>query len=564
MAFDGYLELAGTEVANVSRFQTYVDAHLPGLLLGCDCKCDLLAEVVGDQPYTTPINDDAPWVDANDPDTWGFYGVRPLEIRGLRDGSLNHQITESVRNGGILGRSRHPSKEFRLRGLMAAQDDAAMEAGWAWMLAVAEEGCAGPCGTGGKVCFLSACPTSLEDMGAPETHDLEVFTTQSFRADRMIYGISYTSRFSPPLPCGEIRWTLRLDIDPNWTQPNTAAETGVAELGITELADYDPLQPGQVDLLVMGSNGVVNIMRVEVDDQIRDYVVSDNGEGSGAVWVKVLGGAYLRGASLTANTGKVLQPCMDQFLRQYHNVVVSDGPSVIRDAYPSTGGVLREFDMTFRALSPKPTRASVPVARVDRGTFIAAPGVRIETLDQGIPLCEIERLSWREALLNPSCRATPPPPLPPSSTPSACTPLYGYNSAYVVYIPPEYIGEWGDVVPSLTVRAGHAGINSIRARMLANPLGVDVTEVDPCSECASFALTYVPPNADFTVCGLIERAFITVGGQTFNGMQNLYPTRPGEEFTWPLLACGVGYILLVEIGADSAIEDLSLTLTRRE
>lgn len=558
------MSFSGVETANVSRLHTYASAELPGLLKECDCECDLLAEAVGDQPYTTPLNDMAPWVDPDDPDTWGFYGTMPVTVTGLQDSTREYQIVGNIGDGAVIGRERHGPLEFRVTHLLAARNAASLEAGYSWLKAVADGGCAGPCGTGMKFCYLSSCPVDLEDMGSPEEHVLEVFTSvPPLNGPRVLNGIQYTSRFNPPLPCGEIRWTLSMDEDPDWIDFDTPAITGVAQVGATELGVDDIPGPGQADIVVMSSRGPVYSLRVDVDDQIREFVISDNGQGQGALWVEIHGGARLHAATLTANTGTVAQSCRDKYLRQLHNVVVSEGPRIIRDMQPSGGGALRLVEMVYTAVSPRTFRATIDIAGSDRGSLWSAPGVGIDILDHDLPLCERDEPSWREILANPLCPLDPPPPLPPTAS-GNCAPRTAYNASYEISIPDGIVPEWTEMVPTLSIRAGEQGVHGVRVRFLANPLNLRADEIDPCAECSSYAINYIPRGTTLTVDGRIERAYVQAGDQTFSARHNLFSTRPGAEFSWPSLACGIGYLVVVEIAANSDIEELSLSLTSRE
>lgn len=561
--YDGWLSFAGTEVGNVSRIQTYANAELPGLLKQCDCECDTLAEAIGDSPYTTAINDLAPWVDPEDESTWGFYGIMPLTITGLQDSTREYQIEENTQDGGVIGSMRHASKEWRITALLAARDEEALEAGYSWLMAVADGGCQGPCGTGMQFCYLSSCPADLEDLGTPQTSDLEVFRQRRDPDDPLDLGRHYTSRFNPPLPCGEIRWTLGIRLDPDYGSGMTPAITGEAITGVTELGSTEVLEPDQVQIVVMSPTGPVSSITVEVDEFVRDYVISDHGAGEGSLWAEVYGAALVSSATVTANTGSVVQECRDTFLRQLHNVVVAEGPRVLRDIYPSTGGALRVVEMVFRALSPRTLRSTIDIAGVDRGTLWSAPNVSIDMLDHEIPLCEVERVPWRDVLANPLCPLDPPPPLPPAAT-GRCLPATRFAVAYQISIPNGVVPEWTEMVPTLAIRAGDQGVYGVRVRFLANPLGLGADEIDPCSECASYAINFIPRGTTMTVDGTIERAYISVGDQTFNSRAALYSTREGQEFSWPALACGVGYLVIVEIAADSDIEELSLSLTSRE
>jgi hypothetical protein len=91
--FRGYFMLGGTEIVNSERVEAYVRNNLPRFGL-VDCNdCSSLHEALGEGQYESPLVDDAPWVDTQNPATKGFFGVYPLAL----EGSLDDTTTPSER-----------------------------------------------------------------------------------------------------------------------------------------------------------------------------------------------------------------------------------------------------------------------------------------------------------------------------------------------------------------------------------------------------------------------------------------------------------------------------------
>lgn len=159
--FEGYYQLGGKELINVARTEAYVKAMAPNLPLKPCMDCGDLREAVGDSPYESPLVDDAPWYDPNQPETNGFFGFYPLEINGLYDSSRAASIIESNQDGGTIGQARFGTKSIRFRGVLAAADELALEAGMAWLRsALTADQCTahgGSCG-GAMLCYYAACP----------------------------------------------------------------------------------------------------------------------------------------------------------------------------------------------------------------------------------------------------------------------------------------------------------------------------------------------------------------------------------------------------------------------
>lgn len=176
MAFGGFLSLGGTEIANASRTRAYAGEIVP--MLGMeDCwDCADLAEVLGDDPYTTPLIDRPDWFTDHDPDSADFCGFYPLEIEGIDDGVREATVTELALDGAVVGAPRYRSREIKVTGLLIGATDAAVTYGLAWLSKALEgspcrdsEGC-----TGDHLCYYSACPPMCTDSPALDVWPGEV------------------------------------------------------------------------------------------------------------------------------------------------------------------------------------------------------------------------------------------------------------------------------------------------------------------------------------------------------------------------------------------------------
>lgn len=160
MAFDGYLTLAGEEIINVARVRAYIANHLPMLNLTSNCcPCEALNEALGDAPYASPMQDEAPWFSPYNQATQEFYGLLPLSLEGFDDSSRQVPITETTGDGAVSARPRNASKDLRVTALMVASTTKGMDAGMSWLRdALAGSACvSGDC-SGDDICFLSSCP----------------------------------------------------------------------------------------------------------------------------------------------------------------------------------------------------------------------------------------------------------------------------------------------------------------------------------------------------------------------------------------------------------------------
>jgi hypothetical protein len=164
MAFDGYFVLGGNEIINSARAVTY-SAQADGLLTDCtDCP-DLALGIQG-QRYTTPLVDDAPWLDPDNPDTYNFWGVYPLEITGLEDSVRSAVVTEGLNDGGVIGPLRQATRTIVFKVLLMGADECAVMAGMSWLRWACLGNTCGQAGvgcSGDDLCFLSCCPPMCED-----------------------------------------------------------------------------------------------------------------------------------------------------------------------------------------------------------------------------------------------------------------------------------------------------------------------------------------------------------------------------------------------------------------
>jgi hypothetical protein len=137
--YEGYLELGGVEIANVERVQKYVRNTQCGIPLHQFDEHDGLYLALGQQDYVSPVADNAPWYDANMPDSADFLGLYPLGMNNVSDSTRQAPVTESVRAGGTIGAGRAATREMRVTGFLVGRTRVGAEMGLAWLRAIAEE-----------------------------------------------------------------------------------------------------------------------------------------------------------------------------------------------------------------------------------------------------------------------------------------------------------------------------------------------------------------------------------------------------------------------------------------
>lgn len=245
MAYTGWLSYAGTELVNDARAAAYGAALA---VAGVQCRgcVDDLPPALGDEPYTTPEQDDAPWYDPAVPESAGFGGLLGMDIVGVSKGTATRSPSALVGDGSVIGALRRAHREVTIRGLMLAADDCSLSYGMAWLASALRGGGCGPAGClGDQLCLMSCCPAG-EDPEAAGTAALRTL----FRAG-LLEGPELLSRKRVAGGgCGgttggmiaEVEWTMVAGIPYLYREPvEVVPATALADL---PAVDGPASQPG--------------------------------------------------------------------------------------------------------------------------------------------------------------------------------------------------------------------------------------------------------------------------------------------------------------------------------
>ncbi|MFE0545218.1 hypothetical protein [Streptomyces sp. NPDC058891] len=158
MALTDYLTVGGVEVANHARLNTYLQTVGSPLDSTSICSCETLtAEVLGELPYTTPEEDEAPWYDADVPESAEFAGLLVLSVEGLDENPVKRSVTNSVAGGGSIGPARVVPRTITVTGVLLGATCCGVEYGFHW-LTEALQGCTGGQCDGDCVTLYNCCP----------------------------------------------------------------------------------------------------------------------------------------------------------------------------------------------------------------------------------------------------------------------------------------------------------------------------------------------------------------------------------------------------------------------
>lgn len=158
-----YLNLGGTEIANHARLQAYLESVGSPLDTVTACGCETFdAVLVGDDPYTTPADDDAPWYDPDVPESGDFAGLMVLSVDGLDDHPVTRTVTRAVTGGAALGPARVDARTITVTAVLLGATCCAVQYGMRW-LGQALAGCTGAGCGGDCLTLFNCCPAEFED-----------------------------------------------------------------------------------------------------------------------------------------------------------------------------------------------------------------------------------------------------------------------------------------------------------------------------------------------------------------------------------------------------------------
>lgn len=131
MSWDGYFRFGDNEIINRPRTLAY--ARAKSLWWVKDPNDNpYLGPLLG-QSYTSPETDLPPWVDPDEPHSYDFCGLLPIEVSGLEDSTRQSEVFEYTTDGGNPGRLRHHSKAVVFSVALIGVSDAACEYGFRWL-----------------------------------------------------------------------------------------------------------------------------------------------------------------------------------------------------------------------------------------------------------------------------------------------------------------------------------------------------------------------------------------------------------------------------------------------
>jgi hypothetical protein len=154
------------------------------------------------------------------------------------------------------------------------------------------------------------------------------------------------------------------------------------------------------------------------------------------------------------------------------------------------------------------------------------------------------------SLVDPDCPPVPAPPRPPT-IPNDCVTDSGVWRRYYADIPSVYVSDWLAVVPTLGITTGSSAARQVRIRFYPNPAGLAASDIDINSWCAEQIISYMPAKTVMTIDGVTQRVWAEVNGALPLAADHLLYGTGGKPASWPILSCGMGYVISLEVPTDA-------------
>jgi hypothetical protein len=212
-------------------------------------------------------------------------------------------------------------------------------------------------------------------------------------------------------------------------------------------------------------------------------------------------------------------------------------------------------------------------AQVDLDAFMVVDGARLGPyFDGSYPYSQWNgapfnstseyRRTGSTLVVDPDCPPIPAPPRPPAIT-NDCIDVPTTWRRYTATIPAQVtaISPWS--LPTVSITSGAVAVRGVRVRTVANPFGLAPEQLDPCSYCGEFIVTYLPPETTLTIDSAGRSATMTQPGQDPVSAMHLLYGSDGAPVVWPELSCGTQYVSIVDVDVDTpgALVGMDLSVT---
>lgn len=554
--FRGWLRFGGDEVFNTQRLAAYArNGYVPAGVEVKDCDdCDTLDALNGEDKYESPLVDGAPWFDPNNEDTWDFAGILPLDIVGLTGSTRTAEVRPVLANGGSPTRQRFGPRTIAVSALLLGRTTASAQAGMEWLTSVLNaDTCTdtGQFGCGGhQLCALTDCPTLCDFSTDPEA------PLQTFEID--------------PFETGDGGW---LTVGGSWIPSSETFEpsTDPGLLAAPILTPYDEVVmtwtvtsvsgPFTVEVGAVGPDGTEELLRgdpvaVPFTDTIEVTIAPVTWEQwRPAIWISEPGAQV----QLTIQHRPYLSTdaCVDHYLRNFEGVITVAGPTETGRISLDCGVEAMQVEWTWVAASPWVTQTpKLLVQRMPSHTNAPeAKAIGVTTGTAGLPTLEETRCLVTavtgQPCQDPCCSSVRVPPRAPAITEECLSGMAvsGTFARTFANIPARYVPVNTEGTLRIQIEAPTRPKMGVRFRLYPDPLERGFEGgIDECDFCAEWNIGYIPHRSTFVLDGGREGVNITCPPLNQPAPTSTLRGRLwSPAFEWPVLACGLGYVLVMDV-----------------
>lgn len=247
--------------------------------------------------------------------------------------------------------------------------------------------------------------------------------------------------------------------------------------------------------------------------------------------------------------------CIAMNMRTLRNVKVVDGPTITARRTASNGAAI--WTVTFTAVAGVPFEFGVETPLVEGFMASGATSpwvpdvVPADWAYHTSPTTKADAVCAEpayEPIIDPECPAVLVPPGPPSIQIGCFTAPEEWSRRWFT-IPRAYIPYWGDAVPILRVQARHA-VRALRIRFYSDVEANASVKDEPCAYCGDILFSYIPADHTVIFDGMTQTVSAEGPGGTLRRADSLVFKTDGTPFEWPVLSCGFGYVVAVDLPPD--------------
>jgi hypothetical protein len=263
--------------------------------------------------------------------------------------------------------------------------------------------------------------------------------------------------------------------------------------------------------------------------------------------------------------------CLDPYQRSLRRVVFNTGPTFTSKQSTSDGGAVWTATMTAVAGNPYEFGVETPIVEgfgVAPDPYVCDPPGTFNL--NGPVVTDDCRQQTYQPVFDPSCPAFIAPPQYATVKLGCYTPPENWRRRQFT-IPEEFIPLWGEVVPKIEIHASAKNsdgkvveVRNLRLRFYADVDGDGDTTDDLCAYCGDIVVSYVPAGETLVLDGSDQLVYVQApGGTGQRRADSLVYATDGTPFEWPVLSCGFGYIVAVDVEQGTPMPKVDLSLFAR-